>query len=44
MAGAAGVPGTLLAAGSAALAAAGLCLWLCLRRGVFVFPAGREMK
>ncbi len=28
----------------AALAAGGLCLWLCLRRGVFAFPAGREMK
>ena len=26
------------------LAAAGLCLGLCLRRGVFAFPAGREMK
>jgi len=33
-----------LAVGSAALAAAGLCLGLCLRRGVFAFPAGREMK
>jgi hypothetical protein len=44
VAGAAGVPGTLLATGSAALAAAGLCLGLCLRRGVFAFPAGRELK
>jgi len=36
-------PAGLLAAGLA-LAACGLCLWLCLRRGVFEFPAGRELK
>jgi glycerol-3-phosphate acyltransferase PlsY len=28
----------------AAGAASGLCLWLCLRNGVFRFPPGREMK
>jgi dolichol kinase len=31
-------------AGGAALAAAGVSLWLCLRGGVFRFPSGRELK
>ena len=30
--------------GGAALAAGGLSLWQCLRKGVFRFPPGREMK
>jgi dolichol kinase len=33
-----------LAGGGLALAGGGVCLGLCLRRGVFAFPAGREMK
>jgi glycerol-3-phosphate acyltransferase PlsY len=31
-------------AGGLSLAAAGLSLWLCLRGGVFRFPAGREQR
>jgi len=37
-----GLPGWISA--GLALAACGLCLWVCLRSGVFVFPAGRELK
>ncbi len=37
-----GLPGWISA--GLALAACGLCLWLCLRSGVFEFPAGRELK
>jgi dolichol kinase len=37
-----GLPAWVLA--GVALLASGLCLWLCLRGGVFTFPRGRELK